>query len=138
MNRISKRISSALSGVKCPGCNKFVVPTLMPGQEPPVETQDTGRRWSFVWRPPSGEVCPECFFPLARYSRRVRWIRLFTAGVVLLTISFLLYLIIRFGSSSQGLLWVLRTTTTVGLLAFLVGLVGLIVGGRSTPGPIES
>ena len=130
MNRISARISSAFAGVKCPGCGKFVVPTLLPTQDSAAETQQAGPRWSFVWAAPSGEVCPECSFPLARYARRVKWIRLFTAGVALLTISILLYLVTRFTDTPAWFPRIMQASAGLGLVAFLVGLVGLVVGGK--------
>jgi hypothetical protein len=138
MNRISRRISDALTGIRCPGCRKFVQPTLIPVQGEAPDAEQTGPRWSFVWRPPSGEVCPECQFPLARYARRVKWIRTFQLGVVLLTISVLLYLVGRFGESPTWVVWTYRVCGSLGGLAFLVGLVGLVVGGKHGPEPVSS
>jgi len=138
MNRISARISGALTGLKCPGCGKFVQPTLIPVQDATPEAQQTGPRWSFVWRPPSGEVCPECQFPLARYARRVKWIRLFTAGVVLLTISLLMLLSTRFADTPTWFAWTYRTGGALGGLAFVAGLVGLVVGGKHNAQPGDS
>jgi hypothetical protein len=138
MNRISQRISDALTGVRCPGCRKFVQPTLIPVQGEAPETQQTGPRWSFVWRPPSGEVCPECQFPLARFARRVKWIRTFQLGVVLLTAAALLYVVSRFGEDVSWIVWTYRTSAALGGLAFLAGLVGLVVGGKHGPDPASS
>ncbi len=138
MNRISTRISGALTGVRCPGCRKFVQPTLIPvpGSEP--DQAETGPRWSFVWRPPSGEVCPECQFPLARFARRVKWIRTFQLGVVLLTISALLFLLGRFGETPSWIVWTYRVSGGLGALAFLVGLTGLVVGGKHGAEPADT
>jgi hypothetical protein len=134
MNRISERVSTALTGVKCPSCGKFVKPILPLGESSAASDggpQGTGEgRWSFVWRPPSGEVCPECSFPLARYAKRVKWIRIFSAGVVLLTISFLFYVLTRIAQAPPWSAWLLRTGVILGTSAFIVGLVGLVVGGR--------
>jgi hypothetical protein len=138
MNRISTRISGALTGVRCPGCRKFVQPTLIPAQDAAPEAEQAGPRWSFVWRPPSGEVCPECQFPLARYARRVKWIRLFQLGVVLLTVSALLYVVGRFAETPAWVQWTYRTTTGLGAVAFLLGLLGLVVGGKHGPEPAGS
>jgi hypothetical protein len=138
MNRISKRISDALTGVRCPGCRKFVQPTLISVEGEELDAEQTGPRWSFVWRPPSGEVCPECQFPLARYARRVKWIRTFQFGVVLLTVAALLYLVGRFGEASAWLAWTYRACAGIGGLAFVVGLVGLVVGGKHGPDPVGS
>jgi hypothetical protein len=132
MMRISERISEALSGVRCPGCGKFVKPTLPTGSA--EDTAQDGGRWSFVWRAPSGEVCPECGFPLARYARRYKWIQTFSAGVVLLTVSFLLYVLAKMTELPGWYSWALRAMAAAGLLTFFIGLVGLVVGGRSGPG----
>lgn len=129
--RISERISTAVAGgVQCPGCGMTVKPTL-PVMESDATEGEGGKRWSFVWRDPSGEVCPECQFPLARYVRRLKWIRTFSAGVVLLTIVFLLYALGRMTEFPSWYDWVVRVGAGVGIVVFLVGLVGLVVGGRS-------
>jgi hypothetical protein len=132
MNRISTRISTAFAGVKCPGCGHQVVP-VVPGDQ--GAASKPGERFSFVWRPPSGEVCPRCAFPLARYAKRVKWIRLFGLGVVTLGIATVLQVAI---GPESGVAWaplVVRALLTLGGLAILAGLGGLIVGGRrSTAG----
>ena len=132
MNRIGDRISAAVAGVRCPGCNQYVVPTFAaPSDATSGEQSVPGKRWSFVWREPSGKVCPKCSFPLDRYANRVKWMRLFGAGVVLLTISLLTYVVGRFGDLPGWLPWARRAGLALGAVAFLVGLVGLVVGGRS-------
>ncbi len=134
MNRISARISTAMAGVKCPGCGQYVVPT-----EIAVDTSSEageggpGKRWSFIWRPPSGRLCPKCSFPLERYARRAKWIRLFTAGVVLLTTTVLLVVLAMISGFSGWLVWAQRVTGAAGIVAFLVGLVGIVLGGRHGP-----
>ena len=137
MTRISERISAAIMGVKCPGCSKVVVPTRLE-ESGTVATppQQSGKRWSFVWRPPSGEVCPQCHFPLGRYARRLKWIRLFVTGIMLLAVDGLLVVIgaIRQSPMPPGLV---RTLGFIGGIALMVGLIGLIIGGRgeaSSPG----
>jgi len=130
MNRISTRISNAISGVKCPACEKHVTPIFVSGEPGVDDQQQVDGRWSFVWRPPIGEVCPECNFPLARFARRAKWIRLFSAGVALLTIAFLLQVLGKMTTLPEWYQWVPGTLAVVGLVAFLVGLVGLVVGGR--------
>jgi hypothetical protein len=134
MNRISERISATVSSVKCPGCEKRVLPTFAAPEAPP-ETggEESGQpRWSFIWRPPSGEVCPECGFPLQRYARRVKWIRLFSAGIVLLTLGVLLAVLGTISEPSRWVGTVRNGLLGVGLVAFLVGLVGVVLGGRSS------
>ena len=132
MNRIGARISAVVAGVKCPGCNQYVVPTfVIPSDTTAGEQTVPGKRWSFVWREPSGKVCPKCSFPLDRYAKRVKWMRLFSTGVVLLTISLLTYVMGRFTDLPTWLPWVRWAGVALGSLAFLVGLGGLVVGGRS-------
>ena len=138
MNRVSARISAAVIGVKCPGCQQHVVPTFAVTADSTAEEQTVpGKRWSFVWREPSGKVCPKCSFPLDRYAKRVKWMRLPATGVVLLTVSLLTYVMERFSGLPTWFYWVQRTGVALGGLAFLIGLVGLIVGGRSEQ-PAES
>ena len=143
MNRISTRISTAVAGVKCPGCTQYVMPTFaVPSDETGGEQSIPGKRWSFVWREPSGRVCPKCSFPLERYAKRVNWMKLFATGVVLLTISFLTYVMGRFTDLPAWFPWLVRAGAALGGVAFLVGLAGLVVGGRSdqtveSPGPAK-
>jgi hypothetical protein len=133
MNRIGARISAAVAGVKCPGCNQYVIPTFFAVSSDTTAQEQSvpGKRWSFVWREPSGKVCPKCSFPLDRYAKRVKWMRLFGVGVVLVTISFLTYVMGRFGDLPAWLPWVRRVVLALGGVAFVVGLAGLVVGGRS-------
>jgi hypothetical protein len=130
MTRLSSRISNAMSGVQCPACEKHVTPKYVAPEQGADEQEQIDGRWSFVWRPPSGEVCPECNFPLARYARRAKWMRLFGAGVALLTIAFLLQVLGKMTAMPGWYTWVPRTLAMVGLAAFVIGLVGLVVGGR--------
>jgi predicted RNA-binding Zn-ribbon protein involved in translation (DUF1610 family) len=127
MNRISTRISAAFVGVKCPGCGNHVIPTVPAGD---AAASKPGERFSFVWRPPSGEVCPRCGFPLARFAKRVKWIRLFALGVI--TVGVAMVLLVLLGGEVD-LTWVstlVRVLLGLGGLAIIVGLTGLIVGGR--------
>jgi len=134
MDRISQRVSSAMSGVRCPGCGQFVVPTEIPAADAPAPSEGgPGQRWSFIWRPPSGRICPRCSFPLERYARRAKWIRLFGAGVVLLTVSLLLFVFTMIGGESPWVAVVRWSAGAIGLLALLTGLVGIVLGGRRSP-----
>ena len=55
--------------------------------------------------------------------------RVFGAGVAVLTVSFVAYLFAR--TAGPGwLVWALGVSGAVGLVAFLIGFVGLVVGGR--------
>lgn len=138
MNRVSERISAVMTTVKCPSCGKFVTPTdkFVGGGEDEAKAEvpsESGARWSFLWVPPQGQLCPECDFPLARYARRAKWIRLFLGGIAMLTISLLLHVTnLMAASSSPALAWTARVLLTVGLVALLVGLIGIVIGGRRT------
>ena len=139
MNRISTRISEALIGVKCPACEKHVTPVMAKSDSETDEPVQIDGRWSFVWRPPSGEICPECKFPLARYARRAKWVRLFGAGVAILTFAFLLHVLGKMTAAPAWYVWIPGTLAVLGLIAFFVGLIGLVVGGKrstdsQTPG----
>lgn len=134
MTRLSQWISAAVTGVKCPGCGGFVTPTLnVPEQPSEAEMSAPGKRWSFVWRPPSGEVCPECGFPLARFARRLKWMWMFRVGVLCLVAAFALLLVKRYGGVETALTWPLRVLGSAGFLSLVLGVVGLIVGGRHGP-----
>jgi hypothetical protein len=137
MPAIHERVSAVMTGgVLCPGCGKLVTPTLMPQPEGETEASQTGERWSFVWRPPSGRVCPECSFPLERYARRLKWIRLLGAGVVLVTLSMLLFVLDMIGGDvGRGVQLVQQIAGGLGVLAVAGGLVGIVVGGRSSGEP---
>lgn len=133
MNRISSRINAAISTVKCPGCGKYVVATEPDETEPSTAERPLGKRWSFVWRPPSGVICPECSFPLERYARRAKWVRLFIGGIVLMTVSLLLVVLGMLSGFGPGLSVFVRLAVGAGLLALVVGLIGIIIGGRHGP-----
>lgn len=130
MNRISTRISNAMTKVKCPGCGKYVTPKLGSTEPTEGEQDKSGERWSFIWRPPSGEVCPECGFPLARYARRLKWVRTFTVGVVLVTVSLLLFVLGLIGGFGEWSVWVPGAAAVIGFVALLVGLAGIVIGSR--------
>jgi hypothetical protein len=123
-----------MSAVKCPACGKYVTPTVVPPEEPSTPAESgPGKRWSFIWVPPQGEVCPDCSFPLARFARRAKWLRIFMTGIVLVTVWLLLRVLAIVVDFSSWLVWVQRVAGGVGLVALLVGFVGLLVGGRRSP-----
>ena len=132
MPRVSERISSAVMSVTCPGCGKRVVPTVMnkpPGAGP--LSSEAGKRWSFIWRPPSGEVCPECFFPLQRLARRLVWVRTFSAGLVLLVAALMLTVLWLFNRATGWVGMAARVSAAVGAVLLVVGIGGIVLGGRS-------
>ncbi len=133
MPTVTDRISSAWTTVKCPGCGKNVVPSTGPvAGGPPPSAGDSAKRWSFIWLQPSGAICPECFFPLARYAKRQKWVQLFIMGVVLATLSILLFILALLSGFETWLRILLRITGVVAVLALAAGLVGIVVGGRRT------
>lgn len=135
MPAVHERVSAVLTGgVLCPGCGKLVTPTLLPQPaEAGGEASQTGERWSFVWRPPSGRVCPECSFPLERYARRLKWIRMLGFGVVLLTVSVLLFVLDLIGGGLHGTVRLVQQALGgLGVLGVAAGLIGIVVGGKST------
>ncbi|UCG88909.1 MAG: hypothetical protein JSW71_10375 [Gemmatimonadota bacterium] len=140
MNRISARVGAVVGGVRCPGCRQYVVPTTeVPEQPRDAEASASGKRWSFVWRPPSGEVCPRCGFPLARYLRRLKWIRTLRVGVATLVLALLLLVVDRYAEIPSWIVVLYQVLGVAGIVGFLVGGIGLVVGGRhevpgGTPG----
>ena len=136
MNRISARIGAAVAGVRCPGCNQNVIPTTAylddaaSNNATVSDSTDTGKRWSFVWRPASGNTCPNCSFPLDRYARRLKWIRVFRAAVVLLVVGLVLLMVNRYTEMPNWVVILYKGLGIAGLVAFLVGGIGMIVGER--------
>lgn len=134
MNRISERLSAVWTTVKCPGCGKQVPLADSPGSTPTSQSvSKPGKRWSFIWVAPSGPVCPECAFPLARYLRRLLWIRLFLGGVGALTLSGFLFVLSWVGGSRTWITWTVTIVGLLGAVALLAGLAGLVIGGRRSP-----
>jgi hypothetical protein len=131
MPRLSDRISAAWTTVRCPGCDKNVVPSTSPVPGAPTPSANKAApRWSFIWLQPSGAICPECFFPLARYAKRLKWVQTFITGVALVTLSIVLLIIAMLGGFEGWLRLLLRITSVAGVAALVVGIIGIIVGGR--------
>ncbi len=133
MNRISGRISAAFTTVTCPGCGKQVVPSTSPVAGAPPSAAEGEKRWSFIWLQPKGAICPECYFPMARYARRLKWIRLFLVGVALVALSGLVLVGALLSGFRGWFPWIFQVTLVVGLAALLVGLLGIVIGGRRRP-----
>lgn len=133
MGRLTARVDSILDAVECPGCGSTVSPNQ--NQDTASESQPAGgpgNRVSFVWRPTSRAVCPDCGFPIERFLRRQRWIRLFLAGVVLLTLSGAAFMVNWIRGSPAGWAYgVLGTMVGIGATVLIVGLLGLAIGGRA-------
>ena len=64
--------------------------------------------------------------------------RLFGAGVAVLTVSFLLNVLGKVTTVPDWYGWCPRTLGLIGLLAFVGGLIGLVVGGRRGNDPEET
>jgi hypothetical protein len=131
MNRLSQRISTAWHGVKCPRCGMFVLPTGAPVSDaPPTPIGEDDKRWSFFWRLPRGDFCPECEFPLSKYFGRLKWIRTFMVGVGIAVGALLLQFVGAIGLFGFTYIKVMRIAIMVGAGVTAIGLVGIIVGGR--------
>ncbi len=118
MNRLSEsvkrvseefaRLSGATPSTTCPGCHKQVKP--------------------------AGETCPECSFPLSRYAIRVKWLRAALIGAMLFGVAVVgIGLTLAMGfADTIGM--VLLVAAAAGFVVAAVGLVGMLLGGRHTPG----
>ena len=129
MPRLSDRISAALSTVTCPSCKQQVTPIEPAPADAPAESKP-GARFSYIWVEPSGKVCPECNFPLDRFARRLKWLETFIAGIGVFALWVVLGVI---GTGMQfpvWLRWVQVGLAAVGTALFLVGVIGLLIGGR--------
>lgn len=126
MGRLTERVSSMLDAIDCPGCGKTVTPTTQGDAEaPPAD----GRRMSFVWRPSSRATCPECGFPIERFLRRQRWIRLFLGGVVLVTVGATLFMVDWIRGAIGGVAtWSGVGMAGLGAVLLVSGLVGIVIG----------
>lgn len=133
MARIRERISQAVGTVACPGCGQRVVPVIRkaPGAPDGSPAPTGSQRWSFIWRAPSGVVCPECFFPLERLAQRMKWVHTATFGVILIILGVLIVTVRLMGSEGAWMAVLARAFIWVGVLALLVGAAGVVVGGRS-------
>jgi hypothetical protein len=90
MTRLTQRLSTMFSAVKCPRCGMLVQPDSLPAPEGPPDSPGPAndeKRWSFLWVAPRGDVCPECEFPLSKYFGRLKWIRTAGVGVSIVIVS---------------------------------------------------
>jgi len=131
MSRLTQRISTMWSAVKCPRCGKVVQPgALVPedGSTPPPDDA----RWSFLWTPPRGDVCPECEFPLSKYFGRLKWIRTFVIGVAIVILSVALQLIGLGIRPRTRFVQFTMIGVLIGAAVTVVGALGIIIGGKHT------
>jgi hypothetical protein len=108
-----------------------VQPTGVPdGDAPPPPVGEDDKRWSFLWRLPRGDFCPECEFPLSKYYGRRNWIRTFMVGVAIAVGALVLQLVGAIGLFGFAYTRIMRTTILVGAGIAAVGLIGIVIGGR--------
>ncbi len=133
MTRLTQRLSTMFSAVKCPRCGMVVQPDSIPAPQDPSSAPVAGgdeKRWSFLWVAPRGDVCPECEFPLSKYFGRLKWIRTAAFGVLIVMVSLLLQIVGSIGQLGTAFVRIWQMTIIVGAVIAAVGIVGVIVGGR--------
>lgn len=131
MNRLSQRISTVWSLVKCPRCGTLVQPQPeLSGIDPQNPGVDQNKRWSFLWTLPRGDFCPECEFPLSKYFGRLKWIRTMMVGVAIVLLALVLQLIGVGLTLGMPYVRFMRGTILVGAAVVAVGLLGVLIGGR--------
>ena len=131
MNRLTQRISTMWSAVKCPRCGRLVQPdTLLPEEGAPPPAADDEKRWSFLWTPPRGDVCPECDFPLSKYFGRLKWIRTFVIGVAIVLLSVALQLIGLGIRPGTRFVQFTMAGVLIGAAVAIIGALGVIIGGK--------
>jgi hypothetical protein len=133
MTRLTQRLSTMFSAVKCPRCGMLVQPDSIPSAkrspDAPVQGDDE-KRWSFLWVAPRGDVCPECEFPLSKYFGRLKWIRTAAVGVFIVMVSLLFQIIGSIGQLGTAFVRIWQTAILFGAVVAAIGIVGVIVGGR--------
>ena len=128
MARLSQRISTVWSTVKCPRCGMFVHPDhLAVASASPTPGADE-KRWSLLWRPPRGDICPECDFPLSKYFGRLKWIRLMMVGVAIVLVALFLQMIGLVAQISSVYIVFLKRSVLAGAVLFGIGFAGVILG----------
>jgi hypothetical protein len=103
--------------------------SLTLGGAAPTAPDGDGKRWSFLWLEPRGEICPECEFPLSKYFGRLKWIRTMMVGTAVVMLALVLQIIGVIGRFG-GLIAVMKVTILVGAVLASIGVVGVVVGGR--------
>ena len=133
MTRLTQRLSTMFSAVKCPRCGMLVQPDTISSPEDPPDLPGGGgdeKRWSFLWVAPRGDVCPECEFPLSKYFGRLKWIRTAAVGVFIVMVSLLFQIIGSIGQLGTAFVRIWQTTILFGAVVAAIGIVGVVVGGR--------
>jgi len=134
MTRLTQRMSAMWTSVKCPRCRTLVQPErLTAGEGTAAVPADDGKRWSFLWRPPRGDFCPDCGFPLSKYFGRLKWIRTVTIGLAIALVFLALQILGFRGFRSPTYMRVMRGGVLLGVVVALVGMVGIVIGGKRGP-----
>lgn len=130
MSRLSQRISSVWTAVKCPKCGMLVAPTSQPAGDGKPAGDAQGKRWSFLWVEPRGDFCPECEFPLSKYFGRLKWIRTAMIGVAVVLAALVLQLLGIVLILGPRYNTVMKSALLVGAAATVIGVAGVVIGGR--------
>lgn len=131
MSRLTQRVSTMWSMVKCPRCGMMVQPDSLPAPESsPDAPGGDEKRWSFLWVAPRGDVCPECEFPLSKYFGRLKWIRTALVGLAIVALALVLQIGGVIASAEPPYIHTMQGAILVGAAVTAVGIVGVLVGGR--------
>lgn len=133
MTRLTQRLSTMFSAVKCPRCGMLVQPDSLPAPEGPPDSPGPAndeKRWSFLWVAPRGDVCPECEFPLSKYFGRLKWIRTAGVGVSIVIVSLVFQIVGSIGQLGTAFVRIWQTTIIFGAIVAAIGIIGVLVGGR--------
>ncbi len=130
MTRLTQRISTMWSSVKCPRCGKMVHPDQIALAGATPTPGANAKRWSLLWLPPRGDVCPECDFPIAKYVGRIKWIRLMMVSVLIVLVALFLQMIALVAQSDAMYIAILKRTVLAGAVLFAIGSAGVILGKR--------
>ena len=130
MARLTQSISAMWSTVKCPRCGKSVHPDQIALAGVSATPGGNEKRWSLLWSPPRGDVCPECDFPISKYIGRLKWIRLMMVSVLIVLVALFLQMIALVAQVDAVYIAVLKRTVLAGAGLFVVGSAGVILGRR--------
>ena len=131
MTRLTQRVSTMWSAVKCPRCGMVVQPDSIPApQGSPDSPAPDEKRWSFLWVTPRGDVCPECEFPLSKYFGRLKWIRTAMVGLAIVAWSLLLQIGGVLASAEPPYIHTMQAGIVTGAIITAIGILGILIGGR--------
>jgi len=131
MPRLTQRVSTMWSMVKCPRCGMLVQPDdLTAPQGSPDSPGGDEKRWSFLWVAPRGDVCPECEFPLSKYFGRIKWIRTAMVGLAIVVLALVLQIGGVLVNAEPPYIHTMQVAILGGAIITAVGIVGVLIGGR--------